>query len=138
MKQKVETPKVEALNARFWLSFTKGLIDIMDDYQGKIESEYIEGPEDEARLRSNLVKMVKMLETKVTPEEDDPMMHHYLTRKDVYAYHAFAFQALGDENPILEPFWDEFGYELYDLWQTYFLLFDDRKELVDPKELEWE
>lgn len=132
------TKKVEALNVRFWLSFTKGLIDIMDDYQGKIESKYIEGPKDEARLRSNLVKMVKVLETKVTPEEDDPMLRHYLTKKDVFAYHAFAFQALCDENPILEPFWDKFGYELYDLWQTYFLLYEDRKEFVDPKELEWE
>lgn len=132
------TEKVEALNAKFWLSFTQGLIDIMADYKGKIDSKYIEGPEDEARLRNNLVKIVELLETKVTPEDDDPTICHYLTRKDVYAYHAFAFQALGDENPILEPFWDEFGYELYDLWQYYFLLFDDRKELVDPKELEME
>lgn len=132
------TKKVEALNTKFWLSFTKGLIDIMDDYKGKIDSKYIEGPEDEARLRNNLVKIVELLETKVTPEDDDPTMCHYLTRKDVYAYHAFAFQALGDENPILEPFWDEFGYELYDLWQYYFLLFEDHKEFVDPKELEME
>lgn len=130
------TEKVEALNAKFWLSFTQGLIDIMDDYKGKIDSNYIESPEDEAHLRDNLVKILSILNTKVTPQDDDPIMLHYLTRKDVYAYHAFAFQALCDENPILEPFWDEFGYELYDLWQTYFLLFDDRKELVDPKKLE--
>lgn len=130
--------KVEAVNMKFWLSLTQGLIDIMDEYQGKIDSKYDLKPEDEVRLKNKLIKIVQKLEANKTTENDDPMMTHYLTQKDVNAYHEFAFQALCDNCPILDPFWDEFGYELYDLWQSYYLLFEDRKELVDPKLLELE
>ena len=130
--------KVEAVNVRFWLSFTKGLIDIMDEYQGKIDLKYVADEKEEARLKDKLIKIVERLEAMVTPDNDDPMLRHYLTQKDINAYHEYAFQALCDGSPILKPFWDEFGYELYDLWQTYYLLFEDRKELVDPKLLELE
>lgn len=125
--------KVEAVNMKFWLSLTKGLLDIMNEYQGKIDSVK---PEEEARLKDKLIKIVQKLEANKTLENDNPMMTHYLTKDDVDAYHAFAFQALCDDCPILEPYWDKFGYELYDLWQSYYLLFEDRKELVDPEELE--
>ena len=128
--------KVEAVNVKFFYTDTKALIEIMDCYKGLV------GSEEEVRLRNFLLKIVEKLQPLVkpdtTPNNNDPMMTHYLTQKDVNAYHEFAFQALCDENPILEPFWDEFGYELYDSWQTYYLLFEDRKEEVDPKLLELE
>lgn len=128
--------KVEAVNVKFFYTDTKALIEIMDCYKGLV------GSEEEVRLRNFLLKIVEKLQPLVradtTPNNNDPMMTHYLTQKDVNAYHEFAFQALCDENPILEPFWDEFGYELYDSWQTYYLLFENRKEEVAPKELEWE
>lgn len=138
MSEQVEAEKVEALNVTFVLKETEGLIDLMNEYKGKLEPKYAVSLEDEVRLKNNLIKIVQKLKSKVTPEDDNPIMNHYLTQKDVDAYHAFAFRALCDENPILEPFWDRFGYTLYDYWQTDYLLFEDRKEEVDPKELEWE
>lgn len=130
--------QVEALNVKFVLKETEGLIKIMDEYQGKIDSKYDVSLEDVVQLKNNLVKIVQKLKTQVTPDDDNPIMTHYLRQKDVNVYHEFAFQALWDESPILEPFWDEFGYTLYDYWQTDYLLFEDRKELVDPKLLELE
>lgn len=128
--------KVEAVNVKFFYTDTKALIEIMDCYKGLV------GSEEEVRLRNFLLKIVEKLQPLVrpdtTPNNNDPMMTHYLTQKDVNAYHEFAFQALSDENQISEPFWDEFGYELYDSWQTYYLLFENRKEEVAPKMLELE
>lgn len=130
--------KVEASNVRFWLPETQGLIKIMDEYQGRLIPKYVADAKDEARLKNKLIKIVQKLQTMVTPENDDPIFRQYLTQKDVDAYHEYAFQALCDESPILEPFWDEFGYTLYDFWQSEYLLFEDRKEEVDPKLLELE
>lgn len=128
--------KIYASKIQFFLEETEGLIQIIEQYL----YDGVTAPDFAKDLIETLKQIVpriqKVAAQNSLQEYGHPSITAYFSEEAVHTCYRFVEKALMENNPILEPFYEDFGYTLYDFWQADSLLFEDRKVEMPKDQVE--